>query len=50
MEDRVFASKPCPLLCLVAASNELPEDAASGGELSALYDRFLLRFAANRRR
>ena len=29
-----------PLLCLFAASNELPES----GELSALYDRFLFRF------
>lgn len=30
---------PVPLLCLVAASNELPESE----ELDALYDRFLLR-------
>ena len=30
-----------PLICVVGASNELPE----GGELTALYDRFLIRYA-----
>ena len=34
---------PVPLLCLVAASNELPESE----ELDALYDRFLLRTQVN---
>jgi MoxR-like ATPase len=44
LNERVFhngtESEPVPLLTLVAASNELPEE----GELLALYDRFLLRF------
>jgi MoxR-like ATPase len=31
---------PVPLICLVGASNELPESE----ELDALYDRFLFRF------
>lgn len=43
MNERVFDNGAervaVPLLCLVAASNELPESA----ELDALYDRFLLR-------
>jgi MoxR-like ATPase len=30
----------CPLICIIGASNELPEDE----ELAALYDRFLLRY------
>ena len=33
------------LRCLVAASNNLPEEAHGSGELAALYDRFLLRHA-----
>jgi len=43
MNERAFDNgaerQPVPLLCLVAASNELPETV----ELDALYDRFLLR-------
>ena len=35
-----------PLICLVGASNELPESE----ELDALYDRFLLRFPVNQAR
>eukprot|EP00218_Dolichomastix_sp_CCMP3274_P015605 CAMPEP_0170138510 /NCGR_PEP_ID=MMETSP0033_2-20121228/4978_1 /TAXON_ID=195969 /ORGANISM="Dolichomastix tenuilepis, Strain CCMP3274" /LENGTH=680 /DNA_ID=CAMNT_0010374531 /DNA_START=104 /DNA_END=2146 /DNA_ORIENTATION=+ len=43
LNERVFhngtAPTPCPLVCLIGASNELPESE----ELEALYDRFLLR-------
>lgn len=43
MNERLFdngsSRMPVPLLCLVAASNELPDC----GELDALFDRFLLR-------
>jgi MoxR-like ATPase len=45
LNERLFdngnARVPVPLLCLVGASNELPESE----ELDALYDRFLLRCA-----
>jgi MoxR-like ATPase len=34
---------PVPLLCLIGASNELPESE----ELDALYDRFLIRRTVN---
>ncbi len=37
---------PVPLLCLVGASNELPESE----ELDALYDRFLFRYAVSQAR
>jgi MoxR-like ATPase len=44
MNERVFhnggIAQTCPLMTMVGASNELPD----GDELSALYDRFLLRF------
>ena len=43
LNERVYndgtGTKPCPLVTVVAASNELPQ----GEELSALYDRFLIR-------
>mmetsp|Transcript_14232 Transcript_14232/g.46730 ORF Transcript_14232/g.46730 Transcript_14232/m.46730 type:complete len:738 (-) Transcript_14232:52-2265(-) len=43
LNERVFhngtAPTPCPLVCLIGASNELPESE----ELEALYDRFLIR-------
>lgn len=43
LNERLFDNgaerRPVPLLCLVGASNELPESE----ELDALYDRFLLR-------
>ena len=43
MNERLFDNgagrAPAPLLCLVGASNELPES----DELAALWDRFLLR-------
>lgn len=45
--ERVFheagSAVACPLRTLVGASNELPEG-GTAGELSALYDRFLMRF------
>jgi MoxR-like ATPase len=44
MNERVFhnggIAQTCPLMTMVGASNELPD----GDELSAMYDRFLLRF------
>lgn len=47
MNERVYhngtAAQPVPLVTLVAASNELPEE----GELAALFDRFLLRFVVD---
>jgi MoxR-like ATPase len=47
INERVFHNGkeivPVPLLTLFGASNELPED----DELTALYDRFLLRFLVN---
>ncbi|OGQ81265.1 MAG: hypothetical protein A3F90_11240 [Deltaproteobacteria bacterium RIFCSPLOWO2_12_FULL_60_19] len=47
INERVFHNGkeivPVPLLTLFGASNELPED----DELTALYDRFLLRFVVN---
>jgi MoxR-like ATPase len=45
LNERVFYNgrekESSPLLCLIAASNELPEDSEG---LSALYDRFLIRY------
>ena len=32
-----------PLVCMVGAASVLPDEARTGGELAALYDRFLLR-------
>lgn len=47
MNERVFhnagRAEPVPLVTLVAASNELPEE----GELAALFDRFLVRFVVD---
>jgi len=39
LQERTYDGKTCPLLCVVGASNELPQEV----ELEALYDRFLLR-------
>jgi len=45
LNERVFYNgrdkEPSPLLCLLAASNELPEETEG---LAALYDRFLIRY------
>ena len=47
INERIFHNGkevvPVPLLTLFGASNELPEEE----ELTALYDRFLLRFVVN---
>ena len=47
INERIFhngqRSVPVPLISLIGASNELPEE----GELMALYDRFLLRFSVD---
>ena len=47
MNERIYFNDRqavnCPLQCMVAASNELPENS----ELAAMYDRFLLRYWVN---
>ncbi len=43
LNERTYVSNPVPLMSCFAASNELPE----GEELSALYDRLLVRIEVN---